>query len=430
MMKKFKFLLAFLFSLTVLTSCGGKESSSSSPSSSTPSVTELSEEITNSTKLSQSFEGKSFLRDGIGEVTLDKTVDGDTTWFRDGSTSFSLRYYGINTPESTAKIEPWGRAASEFNKERINKATSIVLERDAAEIMDSNGRYIGLVWLKDAEHTDYYCLNLLLVEQAYSDNLLFDAESNYLDAFRTAGSNAKATGKRVHGEKDPTYDYSGTTYEISIQELLNDFEKYQSGASELRITGIVTRLSGDNFYIRDAEPQENEDGSLSYGSIYVFSGYSSGVASRIKVGDKVRFYCKAGEYNGQKQLTDPITSALGSKKMEILERGITIDPLTLTENDNLEEYMYEYVTAKVEVQEVKNPSENGDYTVIAKFVNSDIKIDVRVRKDLDPYYGDLFVVGNQLQVTGCLGKFVYDDYCYYQINLCNKVDGQSDVIKL
>ena len=67
---------------------------------------------------------------GIGEVKLVRPVDGDTARFRDpiAGVEFSLRYLGIDTPESTWQKDPWGKAASDYSKQRLNAATTIVLE--------------------------------------------------------------------------------------------------------------------------------------------------------------------------------------------------------------------------------------------------------------------------------------------------------------
>ena len=41
-----------------------------------------------------------------------------------------LRYLGIDTPESTGQIEPYGKKASDFTKAIMNKATSVIIESD------------------------------------------------------------------------------------------------------------------------------------------------------------------------------------------------------------------------------------------------------------------------------------------------------------
>ena len=66
-------------------------------------------------------------------------IDGDTTHFyinQSGNYNnisktpgidgvLKARYLGVNTPESTGKIEEWGKKASKFTQEKLATATSI-----------------------------------------------------------------------------------------------------------------------------------------------------------------------------------------------------------------------------------------------------------------------------------------------------------------
>ena len=57
------------------------------------------------------------------EATVSSYVDGDTTWFNVdksvmGTAEVKTRYIAINTPESTGTIEEWGKAASNFTREK------------------------------------------------------------------------------------------------------------------------------------------------------------------------------------------------------------------------------------------------------------------------------------------------------------------------
>ena len=69
------------------------------------------------------------------EVTVKLFVDGDTTHFnvpREVSADGILkaRYIAVNTPESTGQIEEWGKKASNFTKEKLQNAESIIIESD------------------------------------------------------------------------------------------------------------------------------------------------------------------------------------------------------------------------------------------------------------------------------------------------------------
>ena len=86
------------------------------------------------------------------EVTVKTYVDGDTVHFHVPTTVMpggvlKGRFLAINTPESTGKIEEYGKAASNFTKQTLQNAVSIILESDTSEWnADSTGdRY--LVWV-------------------------------------------------------------------------------------------------------------------------------------------------------------------------------------------------------------------------------------------------------------------------------------------
>ena len=87
------------------------------------------------------------------EVTVKTFVDGDTTHFyvpesvMEGGV-LKARYLAINTPESTGRVEEYGKKASNFTRERLSKATSIIIESDDDKWnRDSTGsRYLFWVW--------------------------------------------------------------------------------------------------------------------------------------------------------------------------------------------------------------------------------------------------------------------------------------------
>ena len=91
------------------------------------------------------------------EVTVHTHIDGDTTHFNVPNSVMEngilkARYLAINTPESTGKIEPYGKTASNFTKEKLANAVSIIIESDNNKWNpDSTGaRYLVWVWYKTA----------------------------------------------------------------------------------------------------------------------------------------------------------------------------------------------------------------------------------------------------------------------------------------
>jgi len=85
------------------------------------------------------------------EVTVNTYVDGDTTHFNVSESIMETgilkaRYLSINTPESPGKIEEYGKAASNFTREKLSQATSIIVESDDSNWnADSTGDR-HLVW--------------------------------------------------------------------------------------------------------------------------------------------------------------------------------------------------------------------------------------------------------------------------------------------
>ena len=185
---------------------------------------------TDALRLEESFSGKTFTepsdnQSAIGEVTLTSVTDGDTVNFVNGrvdaktssENSKALRFLGVNTPESTARIEPWGVKASKFTKSVLwdaknnkQKVYSVVLQNDYSVwgVKEGNDRYLGFLWYKVNEDSPYRLLNLEIIEQCYSINELheFSTFCPYLDSFEQAYIDARKSGLRVNGETDPGYD--------------------------------------------------------------------------------------------------------------------------------------------------------------------------------------------------------------------------------
>lgn len=162
----------------------------------------------------------------ISQVKYFRNVDGDTTRFVElndslsYSNSFSLRYLGIDTPESTRDHEPWGKAASYYTEGRISKAKYVVLECEKERYTTVGERWLGFVWYgDDLDHL--HLLNLELVEHAFSQAML-STSSKYYKYFLDAGTKARNTGRRVYGEKDPGYDYEAGDFVSGYYEL-SDF---------------------------------------------------------------------------------------------------------------------------------------------------------------------------------------------------------------
>lgn len=150
------------------------------------------------------YQNKSFIDDGIGIVELQYAIDGDTARFYDRHSktitdSFSVRFLGLDTPESTYTKEPWGKSASSYTANILNNAQEIVLEAEGART-ETYGRYLAFVW------ADGKLVNLMIAQEAYSTSNL-SSSSKYYQLMYEAMLTAKQTGRRFYGEIDPSYTY-------------------------------------------------------------------------------------------------------------------------------------------------------------------------------------------------------------------------------
>ena len=151
--------------------------------------------------------GKTLEEDGVEVVTLASAIDGDTAHFYTQSGDYiKVRFLGVDTPESTYQKEAWGKAASNFMKELLQNAETIVVQFDpSGNIMDTYDRYLAYVW------ADGVLTNLELVKNAYS-TMKLSSKSPYFDAFYETESIVSKTGRRVWGEIDPNYDYENNRF--------------------------------------------------------------------------------------------------------------------------------------------------------------------------------------------------------------------------
>lgn len=267
------------------------------------------DDIAKTLTLDKNYEGKDFHKDGIGKAILTKPTDGDTANFKlENGLDVVVRFFGIDTPESTGGVEKWGKAASLFVKTKLQNATEIVLEASTTPASkDSYGtRYLAYVWYKDAENQAFKNLCLELVENGFTDNKCINTkEFIYYSYFKKADDFAKKYSLRVKGnDKDPLY--SNAAKKITIKEFRDNTDLYynkeaDSGA-KVRIQAYISdvKISSTSTYTFVAE--EIVDG-VKY-TLDVYTGYSSSlVAQNMKVGYKYSITGSISVHNGAFQLS-------------------------------------------------------------------------------------------------------------------------------
>lgn len=236
-------------------------------------------------------------------VTVKNYVDGDTTHFNvpqnvaEGGV-LKARYLAIDTPESTGKIEAYGKKASKFTKEKLSSASSILVESDNGSWnRDSTGsRYLVWVWYKPSDDADYRNLNLEILQNGLAVASA-TGSNRYGEICLNALNQAKTAKLNVHsGQKDPDM-YYGEAVELTLKELRCNIEKYNG--VKVAFEGVITINNNNGVYVEEYDPETG----LYYG-IYVYYGFGlSGegldilsVGNRSRIVGTLQLYETAGTY--------------------------------------------------------------------------------------------------------------------------------------
>lgn len=241
------------------------------------------------------------------EVTVKTFIDGDTVHFHVPSNVsddgvLKARFLAINTPESTGKIEEYGKKASQFTKEKLSAATSIIIESESSQWdPDSTGdRYLVWVWYKTAQDEEYRNLNIEILQNglAIANS---SANNQYGSTCMAAIAQAKAQKLYVYsGQKDPDF-YYGEAVELTLKELRTNLETYNG--MKVAFHGVITLNSDNSVYVESYD----EETGLHYGiTVYYGFGLNGQGLNILKVGNEARIvgsvqYYEAG---GTYQVSD------------------------------------------------------------------------------------------------------------------------------
>lgn len=122
----------------------------------------------------------------LEEGLVTRVIDGDTAEIEIEGNFYKVRFIGINTPESTTRIEPYGKEASDFTKQYLSGKT-VFLEKDISET-DRYGRLLRYIWLEPPkEITDEEIrtkmFNAILVLNGYANAVTYPPDVKYQEYF-------------------------------------------------------------------------------------------------------------------------------------------------------------------------------------------------------------------------------------------------------
>ncbi|MDD3999397.1 MAG: thermonuclease family protein [Bacilli bacterium] len=385
---------------------------------------DFSTKYTDELRLETEYENKSFMADGIESVTLVQAVDGDTAHFQDGSkNTIKIRFLAINTPESTGQIAPWGNEASAFAKSKLENAVEIVIESEVvgqAPVLDSTGsRYLAYVWYRTSKNAEFRNLNLETIEASFSFFIGLEDNLKYGETFKKAYLEVYPERKRVFGEPDPNFDYSGKTIDTTIAEIRYFLSSYSTGTN-LRITARVVRLVGNSLYIEDLEETYIEDlGKSVKGGIFLYHSFVSRLG-RYQPGDVFEFECQASDSETYGfQLVNARNIRTKEEGTEVNIQDLPDDVTSLKDYEGLVIRINEFTVTSLGNQN----EETRAYTIYGNLKNG-TKIQVRVDADTSPKLAySVPEIGKTFTVIGGVSRFVdffNEGEVIYQIKLGNQ----------
>ena len=121
-----------------------------------------------------------------------RVVDGDTVSVEIDGQEETVRFIGIDTPETrhpSKGVECYGREASARTAELLDSQTVYLEEDQSQDSRDRYGRMLRYVWTEDGRN-----VNMRLVAEGYAFEYTYETPYKYQTDFRTAQDEARAGG--------------------------------------------------------------------------------------------------------------------------------------------------------------------------------------------------------------------------------------------
>lgn len=301
-------------------------------------------------------------------VTVKTYVDGDTVHFNVPTSIcangvLKARFIAINTPESTGKIEEYGKKASAFTREKLSQATSIIIESDTStwNLDSTGGRHLVWVWYRTSEKENYRNLNIEILQNGLAI-ASSTANNRYGKVAMAALNSAKENKLNIYsGQKDPDF-YYGSAVELTLKELRANVESYNG--IKVAFEGVITLNDGSSVYIEDYDPETG----LYYG-ISVYYGYNLpgkgleilSVGNRARIVGTVQYYEVGGVYQvsgltyKQMRPNDPgniqkISSGHSGAFVTTSARDFCSRKVEVESSDGVKEFDYAYLVMGTTIQ--------------------------------------------------------------------------------
>ena len=303
------------------------------------------------------------------EVKVKTYIDGDTTHFYINDSKFEdgiikARYLAINTPESTGRIEEWGKKAAQFTNEKLQNAVSIIVESDNEtwNADSTGGRYLVWVWYKPSEDADYRNLNLEILQNglAIASN---SAQNRYGTECVAAINQAKAEKLYVYSnEKDPNFPY-GSAVELTLKELRCNVSDYDN--AKVAFDGVIIAVYDGSVFVESYDAETD----MYYGMTvyYATAGLPGQALQILSIGNHVRIVGTVTAFQGMWQvsgLTYSLMNPNNPENIALISEGNS-PAYTITSPDT-------FVNGKVEVL-VGEEEKTFNYVDLALYSSVEMK---------------------------------------------------------
>ena len=136
-------------------------------------------------------------------AVVSRVVDGDTIHVLLDGHDMTVRYIGMDSPESVkpgSPVEPFAKEATKANEQLVG-GKRVILEKDVSET-DRFGRLLRDVWLKVG--STYILVDYELVVRGYARVTTFPPDVKYVEQLLAAERWARDAGVGLWGMSEPT----------------------------------------------------------------------------------------------------------------------------------------------------------------------------------------------------------------------------------
>lgn len=134
-------------------------------------------------------------------ATLLRCIDGDTARLSIDNKEEVVRFLAIDTPESTTKIEPYGKEASDYTCNQLKKG-NITIEYDSnSDLRDKYDRLLGWIFI------DGELLQENIIKNGYGEVAYLYGDYKYTNILEQAEITAKENKVGMWSEEDNTLYY-------------------------------------------------------------------------------------------------------------------------------------------------------------------------------------------------------------------------------